>query len=141
MSLPLKTVGVGSQASSMPSPGDSLLSPLKGAPAGAIGPPMLGWKGQVCRLFTEPEPLRPRGSTEGVRSAGAQELWSTSRWLLAFRKKTLLPGVAGFERWAKPPGDDKPDCVMLLERPQVSVIRLGAGGFSGLAFSRMNVVP
>ena len=90
--------------------------------------------------MTKPEPLRPPGSTKVVGSDGAEGPWSASRWLPAFRKKTLVPGLAGLERWTVPLGDARPLSVMRLERPQVSLIRPGEGGLVGFAFSRMKVV-
>src|SRR4029453_7066960 len=130
-----------SQTESIPSPGDSPPSPAVTAPpTGASGEPLFGWNGQVSRPLTNPFPLSPPGRTNVVGSDGADGPWSASRWLPACRKKTLGPGVAGFERGAVPLGDARPDSTMLLLRPQVSVMRLGDGGFSGFAFWRMNVL-
>src|SRR5437870_7280906 len=106
----------------MPSGTDSPLSPLNGGPP-TSAEPTFGWNGQVSRLFTNPEPLSPPGRTKVVGSAGADGPWSASRWLPACRKKTLVPGLAGFVRCAVPLGEARPDCVIVLLRPQVSVIR------------------
>src|SRR6266545_6333885 len=128
-SLPLNVVGVGSQRASMPSPGASPGSPLRGAPAGISGLPRLGVKGQVSVVLLNPTPA---SGCDRDGSAGADGPWSASRALSELRENNFVPGP-GLERCTAPDGPWAAQPSLTKPSPSSSVELRQSAGSSGPA--------